>query len=138
MKVKTSELIGPALDWAVAKCQGFRIELNHVYTEGRRFDGWWQCGPGHWQQLCRYSTDWAQGGPIIEREGVNLAQEFGGSEGSFSRPTGWIARIYKPGGPINPTSYRGPTPLITAMRCYAASHLGPEVEVPDELLENQS
>lgn len=28
----------------------------------------------------------------------------------------------------------GPTPLIAAMRCYVASKLGDEVEVPEELL----
>lgn len=28
----------------------------------------------------------------------------------------------------------GPTPLIAAMRCFVASKLGDEVEVPDELL----
>ena len=27
----------------------------------------------------------------------------------------------------------GPTPLIAAMRCYVASKLGDEVDVPDEL-----
>lgn len=26
MKIKTSELTGPALDWAVAKCEGIRRE----------------------------------------------------------------------------------------------------------------
>ncbi len=31
------------------------------------------------------------------------------------------------------TSY-GSTPLIAAMRCYVASKLGEEVEVPDELI----
>jgi hypothetical protein len=30
----------------------------------------------------------------------------------------------------------GPTPLIAAMRCYVASKLGDEVEVPDELLQS--
>ena len=30
--------------------------------------------------------------------------------------------------------YFGPTPLIAAMRCYVASVLGDEVEVPDETL----
>lgn len=29
--------------------------------------------------------------------------------------------------------YFGPTPLIAAMRCYVASKLGDEVEVPEEL-----
>jgi hypothetical protein len=28
---------------------------------------------------------------------------------------------------------QGPTPLIAAMRCYVASQLGDEVEVPEEL-----
>ena len=28
----------------------------------------------------------------------------------------------------------GPTPLIAAMRCFVASHLGDEVNVPEELL----
>jgi hypothetical protein len=30
----------------------------------------------------------------------------------------------------------GPTPLTAAMRCYVASKLGDEVEVPDELLQS--
>jgi hypothetical protein len=30
---------------------------------------------------------------------------------------------------------RGPTPLIAAMRCYVASKMGDEVDVPDELVK---
>jgi hypothetical protein len=29
--------------------------------------------------------------------------------------------------------YYGPTPLIAAMRCYVASKIGLEVEIPEEL-----
>jgi hypothetical protein len=65
------------------------------------------------------STDWAQGGPIIERERIELRGD--GDEG-------WIAYDN-----LNPTQ-KGPTPLIAAMRCYVASKLGEEVEVPDEVL----
>jgi hypothetical protein len=32
-----------------------------------------------------------------------------------------------------PDPYHGPTPLIAAMRCYVASKLGDEVEIPEEL-----
>jgi len=35
MKIKTSELTGPALDWAVAKCERFqtaRMVRGHGYT----------------------------------------------------------------------------------------------------------
>lgn len=29
----------------------------------------------------------------------------------------------------------GPTPLIAAMRCFVASRLGDEIEIPEELLK---
>jgi hypothetical protein len=32
----------------------------------------------------------------------------------------------------------GPTPLVAAMRCYVASQLGDEVDVPDELVDKLS
>lgn len=76
------------------------------------------------------STDWAQGGPIIEREGIQLS-------GWESR---WEAKLYwskaAQGGPKRYWNMTGPNPLIAAMRCYVASKLGSEVEVPEELLES--
>lgn len=32
----------------------------------------------------------------------------------------------------------GPTPLIAAMRCYVASKLGDEVDIPEELIGDES
>ena len=93
MKIKTSELIGPSLDWAVAKCEG-----HHVYAP---------------------NIDWAQAGPIIEGEGIELSL--------ISK--NWEAHIAFSGK----ESQKGPTPLIAAMRCYVAFKLGDEVEVPEEL-----
>lgn len=70
--------------------------------------------------MCTPSTDWAQGGPIIEREHIGTYH--------FVLPEdGWAASVFD--DPI----YVGPTPLIAAMRCYVASKLGDEVEVPEEL-----
>ena len=94
--MKTSELTGTALDWAVG------VANDQLLV----FKG---------QPFVRYSTDWAQGGPLIEKECIALA--FDGF------PQGWVAnqKIY------------GPTPLIAAMRCYVASKLGDEVEIPEEL-----
>lgn len=100
--MKTNELTGAALDWAVAICE------HNV--------GWEPEG----EDRDYYSTDWAQGGSIIEREVIDLVSPLG------CPTTSWVAsrgRIY---------AY-GPTPLIAAMRCYVASKLGDEVEVPDEL-----
>jgi len=109
--MKTNELTGAALDWAVARCE-FVGDLPFVSIGGElrsKHDAW------HYQP----STDWAQGGPIIEREGIELLCESLGFR--------WVAMPQK--GP----EWQGPTPLIAAMRCYVASKLGAEVDVPEEL-----
>lgn len=119
--MRTSELTGAALDWAVAKCEGFRTENDYQYTDDKKFNGWWQCGPFHWQPLCNYSTDWAQGGPIIEREQIHIYPMLLGA---------WGAKPVVIGEKLT----CGTTPLIAAMRCYVASKLGDVVEIPEELL----
>jgi hypothetical protein len=62
--MKVSELQGAALDWAVAKCIYEPDDV--VICEGRVFaydDATNGFNP---------STDWAQGGPIIEREKIGV------------------------------------------------------------------
>jgi hypothetical protein len=98
MKIKTSEATPKQLDWLVHQA--------------------WCEGACHDEPFPSYSTDWAQGGPIIEREGINLYEISGN----------WKADI--PGIQL---SRSGTTPLIAAMRCYVASKLGDEVDVPEEL-----
>jgi hypothetical protein len=119
-KAKTSELQGPALDWAVAKCAGKGIEFEDPADPWLTLDGI------AYQPLHSYTptTDWAQGGPIIEREGIHIKKH----------PSDWIALPYD--SVFSEEAYQqGPTPLIAAMRCYVASQLGDEIEVPDELTE---
>lgn len=74
------------------------------------------------------SRSWMLGGPIIEREGIQLS-------GWGSR---WEAKLYwskaAQGGPKRYWNMTGPSPLIAAMRCFVASRLDDEVEVPEELL----
>lgn len=124
--VKVSEATGPVLDWMVAKC-----DFDAPTVEG---------GVVHAAQdymPFQPSAHWAHGGPIIEREITKLFKNVGGT---------YTAQI-KREIPIRPedrgtslaTHYidwlnvAGHTPLIAAMRCYVASKLGEEVEVPDEL-----
>ena len=125
MKIKVSELQGPALDWAVAMCRGF---------EGLDEDEWLIRDGIADMPLSAYtpSTDWAQGGPIIEREGI----------GFFCNRTANVGARFKPDAgadwracPYNKLMdhHFGPTPLIAAMRCYVTSKLGGCVEVPNEL-----
>ena len=110
--MKTNELTGATLDWAVAKCEGIDHDtavLNVKYGD----DNDW---------FLAFSTDWAQGGPIIEREAIQLTpDEYAGT---------WAAYMTNAGEPYDGT---GTTPLIAAMRCYVASKLGDEVDVPKEL-----
>jgi len=67
------------------------------------------------------STDWAQGGPIIKREKIGTLRE---ARNVWSASTKWDdpAKVFY-----------GKTKLIAAMRCYVASKLGDEVEIPEEL-----
>jgi Protein of unknown function (DUF2591) len=119
--IRTSELTGAALDWATAKCGGHQA----VFTNGTLRPVFRKCEAvkDTWPS---YSTDWSQGGPIIERERISV--EYTGNAGRawFAKPPGSATRVRR-------QMMDGPTPLIAAMRCYVASKLGDEVEVPEEL-----
>jgi hypothetical protein len=101
MKIKTSELTGAALDWAVAMAENWA---------GADFEN------------KPYSTDWSQGGPIIEREHISVEATRVGGLGDR-----WMADIQ-----TDCTQFAD-KPLIAAMRCYVASKLGDDVDVPEEL-----
>jgi len=121
MKIKTSELTGAALDWAVAKCEGATDEWH---TDKPFF---WDGVPcvreaGHDVEYTP-STDWAQGGPLIEREGISVDRA----------GLAWTADLSDSVGGYIEHTESGPTPLIAAMRCYVASKLDDEVEIPEEL-----
>lgn len=106
--MKTSELTGAALDWAVALCEevinGDDLDVGFILERGYN-----------------PSSDWAQGGAIIERECISLFNCYGDSEWSAS---------------TEGYEYHATTPLVAAMRCYVASKLGDEVEVLEELMSH--
>jgi len=119
MKVKTENLTGIALDWAVAQCEGvegYAARLPH--NEG----------------YYNYSTNWGQGGTIIEREKIDtlagnpLYFPSGNEKGESYEPL-WLATMAKTGT----RRFHGTTPLTAAMRCYVSSKLGEEVEIPEEI-----
>jgi hypothetical protein len=120
--MKTSELTGAALDWAVAKCEGwdeFDVHSNGAF-ELERSD----TGDCLWLNCFEPSTDWSQGGPIIEREGIDICTDTYG---------GWVATLITDWEEGTFVQSEGDTCLIAAMRCYVASKLGDEVEIPEEL-----
>lgn len=129
--MKTSELTGPALDWAVAKCEDEEVSMVKGQLETRWTDNGW-----------KPSTDWAQGGPIIEREeiGLEFMDNFDGWSASLVLEHSQDRDNYtdsqdRDSYTVTQDSFAGygPTPLIAAMRCYVASKLGDEIEIPEEL-----
>jgi hypothetical protein len=110
MKIKTSELTGPALAYAVAQITPDLMQVGLCFyirdESGERV-------------LFNPAENWSQAGPIIERERVSIGpygDEFWAQSSAII------------------DTYYGPTPLIAAMRCYVASKLGDEVDVPEELI----
>ena len=124
--MKTSELTGDALVCAVAMCEGY-TDLHKIPDRWPHEPQWAMMPPRQeygamelWE--IGSDRDWGFFGPIIEREGITVAPD-------DVEP--WCAFIDR--GTAEDVIYSGKTPLIAAMRCYVASKLGEEVEIPDEL-----
>ncbi len=171
MKIKTSELTGAALDWAVWAALGTQgpIYQQIDHTNARHVQSFHDMRASHNPQAC-WSESWAQGGPIIEREGIDtrklIAQKFHRYEYSDKRlselggvvevrhsprgPLRWLVTPCKPhpldgkflarksdgtGSTVmwSKEDYLSDTALIAAMRCFVASKLGDEVDIPEEL-----
>ena len=112
--MKTTELSGKALDYAVAMCEfaapDYETDDLLVYvTEGCSDDGW----------VFSPSADWSQAGPIIEKEMITLGP---------AKHAGFMAWAWPKENGI-----WGDTPLEAAMRCYVSTKLGDEIDVPEEL-----
>lgn len=122
MKIKTAELEGAALDWAVG-CILYGPEQLYFEHDGKLCFQSRRWNP---------STNWSQGGPIIEREGISLEP--------LKEGDGWCAcfgctvhDFLLWDQPYNADAAYGEgfTPLVAVMRCFVASRLGDEVDVPN-------
>lgn len=120
MKIKTSELAGKALCYTICMIEMPHLKWGETIGVHEHSD---QIAVPELPEPDCYSPfmSWALGGPIIEREKISTYPMPGGVGGK------WRAEKY--GRHLQ----AGPAPLIAAMRCYVASKLGEEVEVPDEL-----
>lgn len=123
MKVKTSDLLGAALDWAVGMCEG-RTVMRRVANAS----SYLVYRPDETTRMFkkyRPSESWTQGGRIIDGERISTrvytAQGFR-----------WAAFYQDLGGGVR-ARQTGPTALIAAMRCFVASRYGDEVDIPEEL-----
>lgn len=136
MKIKTTELIGPALDWAVAKCEGFKPHAGASLVIMGDYSP---------------STKWVQGMPVLDRAGICVrairkpghaldgtymameARRLGTGTSPQWAKVNWLEA--KPGSDNPPrTRWDGPTHLVAGLRCFVGITLGDEVDVPEELL----
>ncbi|MEX0445232.1 phage protein NinX family protein [Xenorhabdus sp. SGI246] len=124
MKIKTSELTGKALDWAVARVTACDVKINENKNISATFNG------------CRYaacwepSSDWSICGQLIEK----YIDDF--THMAF-RGDHWVAncRAVRVGDFSIFKTQTGDTPQIAICRAVVAAQLGDEVEIPDELVE---
>ena len=136
IEVKASDLIGPALDWAVAKACGFK--LRHQARDGHRAGGYHAVGDAYGYIWTDTEPDgcpgspycwspsrcWKNGGPLIEKYAILFMGEQG-----FDEPDVFFAIIRNLGA-----VGRGETHLIAACRAIVAAKLGDTVSVPAELV----
>ncbi len=140
-KIKTAELTGAALDWAVGKAVGAELRImknydgtalaNHPLTlmkvkkspvyDGVEIDHWWSP-----------STDWSQGGPLIEKYHITFSSIWNGSHSRLFATIGFRRTIS--GENANGTGGKEFNYLLAACRAIVAAKLGDEVEVPQELV----
>ena len=115
MKYKTGELEGERLDCAVSLSL-FLWQSGAVISSAEA------------SAAFKPSSNWADGGPIIEKYGINLL-----GEKSISDPHGfasWSAKIYGSYFSGTPDVLAGATtPLVAAMRAFVRAKLGDEVEL---------
>lgn len=160
MKTKTSELLGAALDWAV--CAALEKQFNEsrvvkICRVEATTPAWIERenAPGSAPHYHRFSpsTDRDQGYEIVEREGISIIRsddDWGKDAQGYTnnvRIPVWCAERGQQSWSESTEHQQhdamyqfyvdslthGPTALIAAMRCYVASKLGEEVEIPDEL-----
>jgi hypothetical protein len=130
MKIKTNDLKELALDYVVAKCLDGKVSITDerggwlvVFQPTTR--GATGGGSPFPPMFFSPSKDWAQGGPIIDRERISVGDQTH-LEGQPEH-SAWYATNRKGAHGL------AETPLVAAMRCYVASKLGDTVDVPAEL-----
>lgn len=112
--MKTSELTGALLDYWVARAEG----IAHKDIFWREHGDFWTWGHDYGYAP---STDWAQGGPIIERARITIAWQPMKGEWMAGMTSATMLEFRWCG--------QAEAPMVAAMRAYVTSKFG--AEVPD-------
>lgn len=136
--VAISELTGAALDWAVAMALGWECERpqdgQFMATDGSR----WLVGYRRHAPSASFhpSTNWAQGGPLIDNFDVAIIpSNYGNPNDKWSASVGAYSHYIDESLPLSicDDGMTGPTALIAACRAIVLDKLGKTVEIPQEL-----
>ncbi|MCW7764442.1 phage protein NinX family protein [Photorhabdus luminescens] len=119
-KIKTSELTGRALDYAVAVACEIDVTVDVGYPLTQQHKGWPPL-------IYNPSTDWSLCGQLIEKYGIELINEL------VNGHLVWSANSYY----WSDDYLDGDTPQIAICRAVVAFRLCDEVEIPDELLDGK-
>ncbi len=113
--VLTEDLIGPALDWAVAKCLGF--PLNGAI---------WETEDGLVLPIPPFSTDRSVSQSIIDKNKITIRNpNCPEILKAIIHPDKSIPHFYY--------SYYGPNELVASMRCFVGYTLGSKTIIPRSL-----
>lgn len=122
IEVKTAELVGPALDWAVAQCEGVETCWRYGRELARIHDFHGSRLIEEIRPIYSPSTTWKQGGPLIDKHKVSIAYH----NGPGCTPMACLHDTH-------PAFECGRTILIAACRAIVAAKLGKSVRVPRRL-----
>ena len=126
--MKVAELEGPRLDYWVGKAAGLQVRLECYMNNPPRPIECWLVDGG--MTPYRPSSDWAVGGLIIERVGIDL--DVARYQSDIDKtPHSWVARVEvatDDGESFKSWYAEAKTPLLAAMRAYVMSKFGEEVE----------
>lgn len=114
IEVNTQDLIGPALDWAVAKAIGTKIDDSRGKELRIDVDAGLQ---SPWMP----SVNWHQGGALIDKLGIDVL---------------WVDKMVyaKISGRTN-SDGAGESALVAVCRSVIAGKIGHAVSVPRELMQ---
>ena len=133
MKIKTCDLTGIALDWAVTVAKGIETYGPEDFREQRKYT------VKNGEYVYRWSTSREQGWSVIEEADIDVMRErevYVTDRGTeVVQAIGWRAHIGPSRvGQAPRFAQLGPTQLIAGLRCFISYTLGDEVEIADMLL----
>lgn len=127
-------LKGAALDWAVAQVEGLQVDIVVPPVVDERNQPAVLLNKARWMsghepaQIYSPSTDWSQGGPLIDRFKVSVV-------GEDREHTRFLAMAFFDGATFD-SCYKahGSTPLEAVCRAIVRAKLGDVVQVPAKLV----